>query len=68
MSLENPFFPEKMSDFTETPHFNHNSVKGSHYTVIIKNHKEKEKTTETKESKKKGSGDPPGVTEASGSF
>ena len=24
---------------------------------------EKEKTTETKESKKKGSGDPPGVTE-----
>lgn len=56
------FFPEKMSDFTETPHFNHNSVKGSRYTVSIK---KKKRTTGTKGSKKKGSGD---QNQGAGSF
>ena len=54
LSLKNPVFSRKMSDFTETPHFNHNSVKGSRYTVSIK---KKKRTTGTKGSKKKGSGD-----------
>jgi len=51
------FFPEKMSDFTETPHFNHNSVKGSHYTVIIKKKKRQQKR---KKAKRKAPVIPPG--------
>lgn len=46
------YFPEKMSDFTETPHFNHNSVKGSHYTVIIKKKKRQQKRKKAKRKQK----------------
>ena len=46
-----------MSDFTETPHFNHNSVKGSHYTVIIKKKKRQQKR---KKAKRKAPVIPPG--------
>ena len=55
------YFPEKMSDFTETPHFNHNSVKGSHYTVIIK---KKKRQQNRKKAKRKA----PVIPRGDGSF
>ena len=57
VSGKSVFFQKKMSDFTETPHFNHNSVKGSHYTVIIKKKKRQQKR---KKAKRKAPVIPPG--------
>lgn len=37
-----------MYDFTETPHFKHNSVKGRGYTVSIKKKKRQQKRKEAK--------------------